>query len=287
MTARWSSHATRGVPTSGEEPRLLRKGGLIVAVVVVVAIVGCGGARDVGGDEGNGDAVRRGDRQSTEGNEASLGARPAIPTGQPLPPGVTVVEDAEGPIGRVHVPATLPPGAPAPLVVMFHGAGGASEQSLELVRSVADARGLVVFAPDARAATWDVIGGGWGPDVRAVDRGLRVVFDRVRVEPTAISAAGFSDGASYALSLGLANGDLISHVAAFSPGFAVPPGLVGKPSIFVSHGTDDSVLPIDRTSRRLVPPLQRSGYDVRYVEFAGGHVVPTELVAAAFEGFGS
>ncbi len=214
-------------------------------------------------------------------------ARPAVPTGEPLPVGETLVDDVEGPIGRVYVPAVLPPAQAAPLVVMFHGAGGTSAQSLELIRGAADAHGLVVLAPDAEAATWDVIGRGWGPDVRVVDRGLKVVFDRVPVEPTAISAAGFSDGASYALSIGLANGDLFSHVAAFSPGFAVPPALVGKPSIFVSHGTDDGVLPIDRTSRRLVPPLERSGYDVRYVEFVGGHVVPPELMVAGFEELGT
>jgi poly(3-hydroxybutyrate) depolymerase len=43
------------------------------------------------------------------------------------------------------------------------------------------------------------------------------------VDPQRICVSGFSDGASYALSLGLANGDLFTHVAAFSPGFMRPP----------------------------------------------------------------
>jgi hypothetical protein len=34
--------------------------------------------------------------------------------------------------------------------------------------------------------------------------------------------AGFSDGASYSLSLGIGAGDVFSHVAAFSPGFMTP-----------------------------------------------------------------
>lgn len=40
--------------------------------------------------------------------------------------------------------------------------------------------------------------------------------------------AGFSDGASYALSLGLPNGNLFSHIVAFSPGFMRAPTLVRR-----------------------------------------------------------
>jgi phospholipase/carboxylesterase len=51
--------------------------------------------------------------------------------------------------------------------------------------------------------------------------------------------------------------------------------------VFVTHGVADRVLPIDRCSRRLVPALRQAGYEVRYREFAGGHVVPPELAAEA------
>ena len=55
---------------------------------------------------------------------------------------------------------------------------------------------------------------------------------------------------SYALSLGLANGDLFTHVIAFSPGFITPAPPSGRPPIFVSHGTADQVL----ADRRHQPP---------------------------------
>jgi predicted esterase len=84
------------------------------------------------------------------------------------------------------------------------------------------------------------------------------------IDPARVAIGGFSDGASYALSLGLTNGDLFSHVLAFSPGFMAPAGQEGSPRIFVSHGTRDAVLPIDRCSRRIVPTLRRAGYDVAY-----------------------
>ena len=61
---------------------------------------------------------------------------------------------------------------------------------------------------------------------------------------------------------------------AFSPGFTTPATRRGKPSVFISHGTRDEVLPIGRTSRRIVPRLERMGYEVRYREFDGGHTAP-------------
>jgi phospholipase/carboxylesterase len=54
----------------------------------------------------------------------------------------------------------------------------------------------------------------------------------------------------------------------------VHPGAVGKPKIFVTHGTADRILGIDLTSRKLVPKLKEEGYDVRYQEFDGPHTPP-------------
>jgi phospholipase/carboxylesterase len=88
------------------------------------------------------------------------------------------------------------------------------------------------------------------------------------------------------LGLGLSNGDLFDSVLAFSPGF-IPPGSnpTGKPRIFISHGTQDEILPIDSCSRRLVPELKRSGYSVNYREFDGPHTVPREIADQAFRWF--
>jgi predicted esterase len=103
---------------------------------------------------------------------------------------------------------------------------------------------------------------------------LAWTFSSYAIDPARVAIGGFSDGASYALSLGFTDGDLFPHVLAFSPGFAAPARRVGSPRIFVSHGTRDAVLPIDRCSRRIVPTLQRTGYDVAYRKFDGGHAVP-------------
>jgi phospholipase/carboxylesterase len=149
----------------------------------------------------------------------------------------------------------------------------------------AQARGFIVLAPDSRLSTWDVIRGGFGPDVAFLDEALSHVFARVAIDPARVAVGGFSDGGSYALCLGLANGDLFSHVLAFSPGFAAPAVVAGRPRIFISHGDRDEVLPVDRCGRRLARVLAEGGYDVDYREFAGGHLVPPEMVEGALDRF--
>lgn len=181
----------------------------------------------------------------------------------------------------LRVPATYGPRRPAPLVVMLHGATARAEDVSELPEGLAERTGLILLAPNSRGYTWDVLLGGYGPDVAAIDRALAWTFSSYAIDPTRVAIGGFSDGASYALSLGLTNGDLFTHVLAFSPGFAAPAGRVGRPRIFVSHGTRDAVLPVDRCSRRIVPTLRRTGYDVTYKEFEGGHTVPPEVAREA------
>ena len=114
---------------------------------------------------------------------------------------------------------------------------------------------------------------------------LEHAFSRCAVDKTRVAVGGYSDGASYALSLGIANGDLFSHVLAFSPGFLAPPSQRGSPRIFVAHGTRDGWLPIDSCSRRIVPRLERAGYELRYREFEGGHVVPPSIAREALTWF--
>ncbi len=200
----------------------------------------------------------------------------------PSPAGRTGTVRVEGTGGDLLAWAFIP--EPADdlgyrLVVSLHGAGGSARQGLDLLRPVAAEQGVLVVAPQSSGASWDLIHGGFGPDVQRLDRVLTKILDRYPVHRMVIG--GFSDGASYALSLGLSNGDVFDAVLAFSPGFAAPQVRHGDPRIFVSHGTADRILPVDRCSRRLVPRLRAMGYDVTYEEFAGGHEVPAHLVRQA------
>ncbi len=191
---------------------------------------------------------------------------------------VPISESGAGPVALTYVPEPVDAG-PYRLVVLLHGAGGSARQGLELMLPVAPSRRLLLVAPQSAGATWDMISTGFGPDVRRLDRMLSEVLAGYPVD--AMSIGGFSDGASYALTLGVTNGDLFDSVLAFSPGFAAPVVTHGAPRIFISHGDGDGVLSVDRCSRRLVPRLRQSGYDVTYEEFPGGHVVPDDIVRRA------
>jgi phospholipase/carboxylesterase len=186
--------------------------------------------------------------------------------------------------GVLYVPTGYDPQRPAPLVVLLHGAGGDPRRAVDGIKRQAEARGTIVLAPASRGLTWDLIAERrFGEDARMLDALLRELFARYAVDPARVAIAGFSDGGSYALSLGLSNGDLFRRVVAFSPGFVLPFRQVGRPPLLISHGTSDTVLPIDATGRPVAATLQRAGYDVRFVEFDGGHLVPPGIAAEAFE----
>ncbi|MFW3172495.1 alpha/beta hydrolase [Geodermatophilus sp. CPCC 206100] len=186
-----------------------------------------------------------------------------------------------GPHAEVRLVVPGGDARPRPLLVFFHGAGGTAAQSLATVGEPAAARGALVLAPSSVAATWDLIAGGPGRDVAVLDAALEQVFARHPVPRVAVG--GFSDGASYALSLGVANGDLVDAVLAFSPGFVAAPASHGRPRVWISHGAGDRVLNVDRCGRRVSRELAAAGYDVTYEEFDGGHVVPPDLVTAALD----
>jgi predicted esterase len=183
-----------------------------------------------------------------------------------------------------YVPASAPD--PAPLVLYLHGATGNEQQGIRRLSALADEFGFLLLSPASEEGTWDAMGSGYGPDVRLIDRALASVFAQRRVDPGKIAVCGFSDGASYALGLGMSNGDLFRSVMAFSPGF-VPPGVEpnGKPAIFISHGTNDQILPIENCSRRLVPQFQKSGYNVTFEQFDGPHTVPPDIARKAIQWF--
>jgi len=213
---------------------------------------------------------------------AVLSARPAPPSKPPLPAGLHLLPAGRDAESALFVPPA-PAGTPLPLVVLLHGATQQPAQVLPILHGEAERGRFLLLAPKSREYTWDIIRGGFGPDIAALDRLLTEVFERFEVDPARIALAGFSDGASYALSVGLVNGELFSRILAFSPGFMVPGRRSGKPAVFISHGDADSVLPIQRCSRRIVPLLRAEAYQVDYREFAGGHQVPAELAAAAVE----
>src|SRR5687768_9389455 len=263
--------------------RLPRRGLLTRWAYLLASSPGAAGFARVGeNDAMAGEQTQDDDTPGPE--EAHLLARPGQPT-ETASPGLHPLQLDRHRDALLLVPAGYRADRPAPFALSLHGAGGDATSGLYPLRDLADEAGLILLSPASRQQTWDVIRGGYGPDVAFIDRALTAAFARCAVDPDRLAVAGFSDGASYALSLGITNGDLFPYVMAFSPGFMVPADQRGEPRIFISHGVKDQVLAIDRTSRKIVPQLARVGYDVQYREFDGPHTVPPEIAREALEWF--
>jgi phospholipase/carboxylesterase len=170
------------------------------------------------------------------------------------------------------------------LVLALHGAGGGARDGLYALRGGWGLAGVVMVAPASQGATWSFFSGR-DADLPFVDRALARAFARCRVDPRRIAVGGFSDGATYALTLGVANGDLFRAIIALSPGGVYGDRPIGRPRVFIAHGTRDGVLPIGSTSDAIVPELRSYGYRVTYRRFRGGHEARPEISRAALRWF--
>lgn len=212
--------------------------------------------------------------------DGRLSARVTSPT-TPLGAGEHALGLGSSRDGRLILPTGYQQTVPTTLLLLLHGAGGSGSGIATAFKPLAETANVALLAPDSRARTWDLVLGGFGPDVAFLDEALEWAFDHVNVDAARLTVGGFSDGASYALGIGLTNGDLFRKVLAFSPGFLHAQTIHGKPPVYISHGTSDPVLPIASTSRVIVPTLQNAGYTVDYHEFDGGHVVKQTLAEQA------
>ncbi|MYM75065.1 thioesterase [Duganella sp. FT134W] len=185
----------------------------------------------------------------------------------------------------LHVPPHLDSGSgaggqPLHLLVWLHGAGGQHGGGDQLALAHAMRHGALLLMPEALSTSWDMLRGGFGADLAFLDRALLWTMQRYQVDEQAMALAGFSDGASYALSVGLMNGHLFSDILAFSPGYMAPLRREGQPRVAVVHGRDDAVLPVHR-GHDIAQRLVQEGYAVHYHEFDGAHLVsPAEARAA-------
>lgn len=208
------------------------------------------------------------------------GSLPTEATGRlqarPHPPSLGA---ASGPLGLARrdadlfVPDGLEPGTPAPLLLALHGATQSGLSILRTLRAEAQRRGVVIVAPDSRGRTWTLDDGGpIGANAAFIDRALAATFDRVLIERARIAVIGFSDGASYALSTGMVNGDLFSHVLAHAPLRFEASVSVGRPRFFISIGRNDDVSGPTNVEG-MAQQLEAFGYDVALHRHRGGHQI--------------
>jgi predicted esterase len=219
---------------------------------------------------------------------AALSARPEAVTATALAAGVTPLSHG----ALVYRPANAE--GQRPLIVLLHGAGGNARDMLNVFREDADERGYLLLSLQSKEVTWDLIVSAsqsrsrmadprFGADVPRIDAVLRQVFAQASVDPRRVVLAGFSDGASYALSLGLANHELFGGILALSPGFMVPPDKIARGErVFIAHGRSDRVLAFSN-AERIADILGRTDLAFRFRPFDGGHVMSRAATAEGME----
>lgn len=207
------------------------------------------------------------------------------PREAPPPPGRNALALFAERDTMLYVPHGIDPHRPTPLVVLFHGGGGGAARILPHLEPHAEREKILLMAPQSLFPTWDIVIAGNGPDRERLDRSLAAVADRFALDPPRLAFMGHSDGASYALSTGLSNGRVVSHVMANSGGFMSVLAQQGAPRVFIAHGRADEQCPIDRSGRSHAARLREAGYDVVYHEFDGPHAVQPDAVARAVRFF--
>ena len=235
---------------------------LLAAVAIFVP--GCGG----------------GDQQQAAGTTA--GTTGSTTAADSCSPGVHELTLGNGQAARMHV---TPGDGERALIVALHGAGGTPLGAIEAFSGAWDEPGLVLIAPASKGQTWSILRSEQDLDLESVNLALAEAYERCTIDRRRIAVGGFSDGATYALTLGVSNGDLFPAVIAFSPGGIVAGEQRGVPRFFVSHGTLDSVLPIGRAGDAVVRKLRQAGYPVTYRRFRGEHEVSTAISKEAVRWF--
>ncbi|PTQ13222.1 phospholipase [Sphingomonas oleivorans] len=192
----------------------------------------------------------------------------------------------------LYVPSSYRPDRAMPLALLLHGASRRGDDMIARFRDQAEARGIILLAPDSLDYSWDIVVSNaaagltgipprYGGDVARIDVALAQIFSRYAVDPERVAIIGFSDGASYALSLGANNAGLFRHVVALAPGMMMPIRGKARSRIFIAHGRNDKVLPLGDTSRRFAPELRRAGFEVQLLLFDGGHEMPAPVIEQA------
>ncbi len=170
----------------------------------------------------------------------------------------------------LYVPETWDGARPAALVVALHGGSGHGRDFLWSWLREARARGVLVLSPTAVERTWSIMG---GEDVDAPR--LRVAVEdvaaRYNVDRARVLLTGMSDGATYALLCGLADGMPFTHLApacgVLHPFLLARGGIAGARGrpIYLVHGALDWMFPV-QSARMGRGALESAGARVVYRE---------------------
>ncbi len=211
--------------------------------------------------------------------------------GEP-PVGVMAVRNERHQRGgfSVYVPEFYDATREWPLIVALHGGSGHGQDFLWTWLREARTRGAIVVAPTSRDRTWSLMG---GPDRDAQPLADLVsrVCDHWRIDRGHMLITGMSDGATYSLLGGLADGMPFTHFAPIS-GVLHPDNMVNgnlarvrdRP-VYLVHGTLDWMFPVE-TAHMARDTLLGAGADLVFREIEDlSHTYPRDENARILEWF--
>jgi polyhydroxybutyrate depolymerase len=148
--------------------------------------------------------------------------------------------------GVVHpyllsVPTAYRPNTPTPLVLLFHGFGSDGKSFAALTRMPAEGarRDMIVVTPDGPNHTWQL--SGTGSDATFVDAIVASVSRTTCVDLHRVYAAGFSQGAAFAIFYTCARPGKIAAFATVAVDFQL--GCKQPVPYLAFHGTVDPAVP--------------------------------------------
>ena len=202
------------------------------------------------------------------------------------------VRDEASPLGSVSIelgpsravlltPSAIEPDRSYPLITVFHGAGRQDEMLVKACREEPDRRGALFLIPRSVEPSWDLIHGGPGQcDLEFLEYAWDLIYRRYPIDPRRQVLIGYSDGASYALSLALSNPGFFDAALCWAAGFAsMDRAAVGaenkRTRFYLEYGTADPLFPFDQIALPMRENLTRAGYRVEFSVDEGGRHWPS------------
>lgn len=210
-----------------------------------------------------------------------------------LPTGMVWIE--HGPQrAALFTPAEIEPERRYPLLTVLHGAGRREELLMKAYRDEAERRQALFLVPRSFHMTWDLIVAATQgaaasaangapsarPDLDFLEYAYDLVFRRYPIDAERLGLVGYSDGASYALSVALSNPELFRAVMGWAAGFvaieeAAAAEGVPRPAVLVEYGTHDELFPFEQVAVPMREQLEAHGCTVTFRVDEGGRHWPS------------
>ncbi len=207
------------------------------------------------------------------------------PREEPSPSGLVRLEHGAS-SAILLTPDEIDPGRRYPLFTVLHGAGR-QDEALAVGYRREPARCQAFFLiPRSLEPTWDLIAGGERRDLDFLEYAYDLIYRRYPIDALQQSLIGYSDGASYALSVGLCNASMFSALMVWAAGFLVldpptadafrrSPASEPRPRIYLEYGTHDELFDFQQVAIPMRENLEKVGLDVTFSVDEGGRHWPS------------